>query len=85
MEKSRRIVVGSVREIAGRRIVPVAELSFTRHGDAVIGQAALKALVVQEDGETYALGLAGEIPLEALLLEVPDLKTRLLQASTAPP
>ena len=85
MEKSRRIVVGSVREIAGRRIVPVAELSFTRQGDAVIGQAALKALVVQEDGETYALGLAGEIPLEALLLEVPDLKTRLLQASTAPP
>lgn len=77
MEESRRIVAGSVREIDGRRLTPVAEISFVRHGDAVIGRAALIAVVVQEDGETYALGLAGEIPLESLYADVPGLEARL--------
>jgi len=77
MEESRRIVVGSAREIAGRRITPIAEISFIRHGDAVIGRAALKAVVVQDEGDTYALGLAGEIPLETLIADVPELEARL--------
>jgi hypothetical protein len=85
MEESRRLVVGTVRTIAGRRITPVAELSLFRHGDAVIGHATLKAVVVQEDGDVYALGLAGEIPLEALLGDIPDLKTRLSQDSLTDP
>jgi len=77
MEESRRIVVGSSREIAGRRITPIAELLFIRYGDAVIGRATLKAVVVQDEGDTYALGLDGEIPIEKLLCEVPGLKERL--------
>lgn len=72
--KLNELVIGSIRRVGERSLIPVMEFSLLQRQDMTWVQIAPIAIVVVEEEKSYILPISEGVTLKNLRSEVPTLK-----------
>lgn len=72
--KLNELVIGSIRRVGERSLIPVMEFSLLQRQDMTWAQIAPIAIVVVEEEKSYILSISEGVTLKNLRSEVPTLK-----------